>query len=240
VAKFFTTAYQNLWWKYFPPRSVDVWPSAELLEIFEGKKVVLTGPSEHIVGLGQGTHIEGFDLVARINFQWPIPLAYQQDLGKRMDILFHCANGDFNVGPLFNKDFKRTQAVFLENGPQFTRLMRKCRKLAIPCANFTRHYHQIAEKIGTYPNTGTTAIFTLLGLPIKELFVTGITSYQTHYYEGYLGSATQEENWVNGPPAKIWNHEFLPQLEFLKSLTLREPRFKPDSTLKALFISPVS
>ncbi len=85
--------------------------AAALASLVAGKRVALVGPSVSIAGGGAGAAIESFDLVVRTNFQWPVPAGLVADLGSRMDILYHCCNGDFPVADLFVPELARTRFV---------------------------------------------------------------------------------------------------------------------------------
>ena len=87
-------------------------------ELFRGMRVALVGPSRSIAGSGAGTAIEAFDLVVRMNHQWPVPVDLAADIGRRMDVLFHCCNGDYPVARFAIEAFGDTRIAFHEAGPE--------------------------------------------------------------------------------------------------------------------------
>ena len=58
---------------------------AYLEQLFSGKKIALIGPSRCIIGAHQGDEIEAYDLIVRLNHQWPIATFHEKDLGKPKD-----------------------------------------------------------------------------------------------------------------------------------------------------------
>ena len=99
-------------------------------------------------------------------------------------------------------------------------------------------YLRLREIIGSHPNTGTVAITSLLALPIAELYVTGITCFKSKYYQGYRADGANPDNWADGLPKKIWEHEFDPQIQYLKHLLAMDPRFKPDPFFRTVLEQP--
>ena len=100
--------------------------------LLKRKRVVLVGPSRSVVGSSQGRKLEAFDLVVRLNFQWPIPPALVVDVGERMDILYHCCNGDVPISRLFQRGFERTRFVCWQFGIDSHELQRYCATVAVP------------------------------------------------------------------------------------------------------------
>ena len=200
-----------------------------LLEFFKNKRVALVGPSKSIVGARLGEEIEGYDLVARMNHQWPIPLHLQADVGVRMDLLYHCCNPDFSVMRFSTPEFKETKLVFYEEGVQTSILKMICKESLVPSHDLSWKYRELEEALNTLPNTGIVAISHLLSLPISSLKLFGLTFFKGPYYDNYLGNGAKPENWAEGGvPKKIWKHQLdLQYAYFLKQL-LPDPRLAID------------
>lgn len=196
------------------------------------------GPAGEMEGSQAGKEIENFDLVARVNHGWPVPLELQRDLGHRMDLLFHCCNGDYPIQRLFAPEFIHTRAVFYERGLDAYFLKLKCKELNIPNTDITDIYSLLNNEIGSHPSTGLAAIYTLLQFPVKKLFVTGFTFFQTPYHLGYLGAAAVPGEFEKiQKSGKVSCHEVLPQISFFRSLLAADNRIVCDPVLKKVISS---
>ena len=202
---------------------------AYLEQLFSGKKIALIGPSRCIIGAHQGDEIEAYDLIVRLNHQWPIATFHEKDLGKRMDVLFHCCNPDFPVMRFACHGFKDTKIVFCEKGVQTALMSTICQDFAVPSIDITWQYTLINEQLNTKVNTGLAAIIYLLSLPISVLKLFGLTFFQEPYYEGYLGFGAQRQYWrVGAPPKQIWQHNIDVQFNYFLTNSCRDPRLLID------------
>jgi hypothetical protein len=202
---------------------------AFLSELLRNRCVALVGPSRSIVSSGFGGQIDGCDLVVRMNHQWPVPVELQADIGRRMDILYHCCNPDFPLERLFDAGFARAKCVCFERGMQAGKLLDCCGRLEIPALDVTAVYHQLRAELHTFPNTGLVALIHLLRFPLAELRLFGLTFYRDGYYEGYPGCGAGVEDWRAGKlPQRIWQHDLLPQYEYFLQLHDKELRLRID------------
>lgn len=203
--------------------------------LFTGKRVALVGPSQTLIGNAQGRLIDSFDLVVRINHQWPIPTELKADLGTRMDVLYHCCNGDYSVQRLFNAEFSNTKQVFFEKGLDAYFLKKECAKRKIPCSDITAFYADLVLKTRTYPNTGLVAIYHLLQLGISELYITGLTFFQKPYYAGYHGTTAAPETFEQiQKKGGYWRHSFAPQLRYFAQMAKNDSRIEMDPELNEI------
>jgi len=198
-------------------------------ELLRNKKIVVVGPASYLIGKNKGEFIDSFDLVVRINFQWPIKNYLSKDYGKRIDILYHCCNDDFPIELLFVKDFSNIKFVCLESGLSTKRLKQYCDNFKIPVLNVTKIYKGISYKICSCPTTGLVAISHLISLPLSELYVIGMTMQASPYYDGYLGkSANQEEQARINRGLPTWLHYPQKSIKYLFSLKMRYPKLLID------------
>jgi|GEM_PF-2342451 len=210
----------------------------EFYQLIKGKRVVIVGPGSHLIGSGQGGLIDRYDLVVRLNHMWPMDEGLHQDLGSKMDVLYHCANSDFDVRGLFTKEFKDTLFICHEIGIQTSQLLSSAHDFSIPTLNVTPTYLTLARICRTCPNTGTAAIYHLLGGDIRELYITGMTFFQEPYYPTYRGKGNQNRHWQNGKsPSQIGSHAIDRQNEFLAPLLRNDPRVRLDKKLKEILSS---
>ncbi len=204
-----------------------------LSELLNKKRIVLVGPSKSIVDSNQHDIIESFDLVVRMNFGWPVPKYLHSDMGKRLDILYHCCNPDRPIEKLFIPEFEKVKFVCWEKGVQSLKMKDYCDKHNIPSLDITPIYKNLTKKLNTFPNTGTVAIHHLLSFNIKELYITGISFFQEPYYSKYPGDGAIATNWKNNTaPKQIWQHLFEPQLTYFYHLLNKDKRIKVDLCLK--------
>jgi hypothetical protein len=190
------------------------------------------GPSQSIVGTEQGRAIDDRDLVVRINHQWPVPPARVPDVGARMDILYHCCNGDFPVARLFVPGFERTRFVCVEEGPDRVALEARCVAEGIPAMDVTALYLEWLQRLHSYPNTGFVAITHLLDQPIAQLYVAGFSFNRDPYYEGYPASGNRRDRWSEQTyPRRIWWHDADRQLDVFREMAARDSRIVVDQRL---------
>jgi len=211
-----------------------------LCELVRNKCIIVTGPADYVVGRGKADWIESYDLVVRINFQWPVPLHLATDLGSRMDLLYHCCNGDYPLENLFYDDFEKTRFVCVEQNILSLKLKNYCQRKEIPCLYVTEMVRQLSLSLGCPPSTGLTAIVHLLSLPVRELQVYGMTLWASTYYPGYQGDGALDKNWSDQKlPVKIWQHSPKRERKYLRRLLKENRRLHFDTeALKIMNINP--
>lgn len=198
-------------------------------EAAAGQRVVLTGPADYPVGAGQGQWVDGFDWVVRINFQWPLPESLVPDLGRRMDVLYHCCNGDYPVDRLFVAGFEQTRFVCMEHQAHSLRLKHRCHTMGVPCLYTTDTITRLTRALGHPPSTGLTAIEHLLSLPIRELQLYGITLWHAPYYSGYTADGARNATRPRyGRPARVWRHAPRMERTYLLERAARDARLRID------------
>lgn len=201
----------------------------QLCDLVRGKDVVLIGPSAYTTGSKRADWIESFDLVARINFQWPVVEDRRADLGSRMDLLFHCCNGDYPVDSLFCGDFKKIKFVCLEQNIASLQVRKYCDAHNVPNLYFNPTLKNLSLALRGLPSTGLTALVSLLRLPLKELHVYGMTFWADAYYSGYQGDGALQGHWQGkDKPEKIWQHEPAIERRHLQLLIKQNPHLKVD------------
>src|SRR6185369_15311983 len=129
--------------------------NAAFAALVGNKRLVLVGPSISSVGSNRGAAIEACDVVVRMNFQWPIPAALGADVGARMDVLYHCCNGDFPVADLFVPGFAQTRFVCWQSNAESFWLEAHCLENGIPSLDVSSVYVELENLLRTPPFTGT-------------------------------------------------------------------------------------
>ena len=202
--------------------------NAAFAALVGNKRLVLVGPSISSVGSDRGAAIEACDVVVRMNFQWPIPAALVADVGARMDVLYHCCNGDFPVADLFVPGFAQTRFVCWQSNAESFWLEAHCLENGIPSLDVSSVYVQLENLLRTPPFTGTVAIEHLRRFPIAELHLTGISFGAEPYYGGYKGHG------ASASPAVKVVHAVEPQLRYFREVIARDPRLHLDPALERL------
>lgn len=225
----------NLFPVQLDPDSLHLSSQDRYSELLNGKRVALVGPSASIVGQCLGDKIDNYDFVVRMNFQWPISEKLTVDVGSRMDILYHCCNGDYPIGEILNEEFTKTKFVCYERNLDARVLRRFCDQKEIPSLDVTEEYVNLGKELGCIVNTGTVAITHLLKFNISELFIAGVSFYQENYYEGYKGHGADKKNWEKESIlVGIHGHLFAPQLNYCRDKILSDYRISMDSKLREI------
>ena len=64
----------------------------KVFSMFEGKSVALIGPAQNLIGTSRGNYIDSFDIICRVQNGFIIDPEYEQDYGKRCDVMFNTCN----------------------------------------------------------------------------------------------------------------------------------------------------
>ena len=207
-------------------------------DLMRGRRVAIVGPADTLVGRGQGTLIDSYDIVVRINGLWPVRPTLVQDYGSRTDVLYHCCNGEAPIANLRVRGFETLQFVWYEINAESPMLVELCRDRRVPVCCYDESRKALMRRLRTRPNTGTLAITHLLTTELAELHVTGFSFYSTRYYEGYLGTGAHWKYWLwRRPRSRIGTHKFPQQRRHFRMTYEADPRLTVDPILKELMKS---
>ena len=78
-----------------------------LNNLLDGKRIVIVGPSPHLVDQNIGSTIDDYDVVCRVNDIIPVS-ELRKDYGKRTDILFHNCSTDGMPGLIEKIEHNKT------------------------------------------------------------------------------------------------------------------------------------
>ena len=211
----------------------DYKQNKDLAKLINGKTVAYVCSSPHLEHEQTGDYIDSFDIVARVNQNFPIPKHKYENLGKRTDIQVNCCNSIKRKALTDNIDFIKTNKFilcpmikvwewniaenFLEN-------------LGLPYDNICDGYlFKAFKEVGTICNTGLAGIIALLNYDIK-LYVTGMTFFNMNtfgdiYYEEYHDHQASYGNFNQTPkkqpiPAELRMdiHNQDKQIEFFRRI----------------------
>lgn len=219
----------------------------DLNRVLKDKTVAIVGAANSTQGTGKGDYIDSHDFVIRIN-KAPTVLEsgnYRQDIGSRIDILFHSffESGDFGGGVLDIALYDRLGVRYLVN-PQPGFL-----GLRVTLNFYKKYLHRmnvhilrsssIAETLTAFgslrPTTGFLALAHLLECECKQVYITGFTFFRTPYTAGYrqtLADVGQLRNTMSRMKIHDPDLEFR---EFIKALSKGRPsKVVLDPVLSAL------
>ena len=236
--------------------------SFHFLEWLAGKRVILVGPANYLVGQNKGKEIDEYDVVVRMNLSCPVPEELKQDIGSRTDVLYHILIRDRHLRlkpDVFKQHTEKEIKRWKRDGVKWVVLKNNLATLKKGQAdveqfalsikgivNWTNvsgyQYRKLSAQVRRGPNMGTIAIYHMLLSRLKELAVVGCDFHQTPYYTGYGGMDEEQVKMGVGGPA-CWGlsnqtrriHPINGQLDYLKT-QLPDKRFKPDKTLRNIIL----
>jgi len=213
------------------------------------KSVCIVGPSPSLEGSKQGSFIDSFDIVVRVNRGFPITFG-GDDVGSRTNILYHCLNTDEYSGGKVHYDKLYEDNVILscpypKNVYPFHLDILKFEEQNQEKIRYhyidTDFYLKCADLIGTRPNSGICAILDLLCFDIKSLYITGFTFFKDGWRKSYkdtkevFGKEKGEtilSEWLdsnfNG------NHFQKPQEDLVREIYIKDDRVDIDDTMKQI------
>ena len=220
-------------------------------DFLKDKKVIIVGPSPSLEGKGLGDFIDSYDIVVRINKSFPIEKELQIDLGSRTDIHSHCLCTKLDCGgPVFYKEMKDQNVFVLCSYPKYVNSFHRDviqfendnKKWQLPFHIIdTEYYMDIAEMIGTRPNSGTLTILDILAYDVKELYITGFTWFRDGWRKSYkdyteifgLEKGTiKKEKELSGEFGGT--HLQKPQEDLVREIYLNDSRVKIDDVMKEI------
>jgi hypothetical protein len=223
------------------PRPSAAHSDREYARFLRSKRIALVGPAPTMAGSAQGSSIDGYDVVVRLNHALPIPQPLEADLGRRTDVLYH------NLG--FTAPGKTPLPDFLASLPPSLRwicsshpyirwldgkiaqvdgFLSALGDRALFRTVDPRHYLWLYRRLGSQPNAGVSAIQDLRRFDLRELYVTGFTFYSgpVAYYPGYRGRG--------------WNPQFHrqdSQLATVRRWVARDNRIRCDAPLHQILFN---
>jgi hypothetical protein len=221
------------------PRHLSV-PKISFEDFIYNKRIILVGPSNHVLDSPNGEWIEKFDIIIRLNKSLPIKPELYPFIGRRTDILYNNLNitdypgeNKIDINMFLNSGVKHIVSPYPPIDPFTLDILNfiKYNKGIIPFRHIDlNYYRKIENKLGTRPNTGISAIADILNFNFKELYITGISFFKKNYYKQYRNLSKIEL--LNTANNSI--HTQKPQKLFLRSLYLNDERIKIDNLLKGI------
>ena len=201
----------------------------------KGKSVCIIGAASSLLDNEQAEAINSYDIVARVNWGWPISDKVASYTGSRCDVLYM---GDGTLtGWLKNPEyFNRADMDWIVavrctvGGEKHLAFTKQLNGVAFRITG--RPYEKIIKRIiGTLPNSGHLAITDLLSTGLRELYVTGFDFYSSGVYEGYGSNDKSRPTVPNGVGPR---HDQRKHLAAFRRLCELDKRIKVDGTLRGM------
>lgn len=191
-------------------------------KVFSGKRVAVIGAANTPFEEGNGTYIDDFDLVVRVNKA--VHVMKSEDapfLGKKTDVLFHSfyENEYSGGGPIDRELFSTRGVKYLVNPYRnlkgfIVHLNFYKRHLAAEKTFFldSPNYRLLDKEMNSWtPTVGMASLSSILNSNCAEVFITGFTFFKTPYALGYRDHLrSSEENSAHIKKQGLHN----PDLEF--------------------------
>lgn len=208
----------------------------EFEKFVSGKSVVIVGPASTLKGQGMGPLIDSHDVVVRLNHSWPLPQGYSDDIGSRVDVIYH--NMNFRKQRMSRKEIVRMHrdgvkwmvSTHPASEARFRHRLRRFRKLNRGLLRFRALPGSLKRRMQRrvrHPNAGLMAIEDLLSYPVKSVYVTGFSFYTT----GYLAYPNYRPGYAK---KAVRHHDQNQNKSYFCRLLARDPRLSVDPWIESL------
>lgn len=197
-------------------------------ERFAGRRVIVIGPAETLADDLEGTVVDGFDVVVRLNNGLSLADTRPDLFGRRTDILVHNLRetGPRNAGEIpasLLTDKGVSMLVYPHWRRSADRRAYRAKRTALKRAGGPplsilppEIMREIRADLGNRaPTVGISAILFFLATPASELAIHGFTFFETRYASGYndaIRSGAEARAWVDARGA----HEPLSEKRLLR------------------------
>ena len=213
----------------------------EYEQYLSGKRVCLVGPAPSVkeVQPAQGSQIDCYDVVVRINKSLPVPESLKEFAGSKTNVLYNCVDQQEDSGGRLDIPFLQKEIDWLvspyPSKPPFSGNIRNFVNMNRDRVNFTTFdydkYNDLELKIKTRPNSGVLAILDLLSCDISELYITGITFFRGGYVKEYRNQTEEEALRLM---ASGGNHHIEPQVDYMRGILSNDERIRMDDILEEI------
>ena len=210
--------------------------------LFKQKRVVIVGPAESTLLNKNGSIIDSYDIIVRVNRGIEPISEYSEYIGTRTDVLYNCMLERPDNGGIINVNELQKNKVAIViyhpevsfsgvayNKPPSTAIkpIKKLKDANIEnCMIDYNFYNSISDKVKCRPNTGYIAIHHILSFDIKELYITGFTFYMDNFMAGYKEHLDNDKFTKKCFHSRRHNQENM--FQHLKKCKFNDPRIKTD------------
>lgn len=221
----------------------------EMCNFFSGKRVALvgSGPSSTLNPVGL---VDSYDLVVRIQNYKLVNDALSGGTGLRTDVHYSFYGKSMRIGqkslkehgvrlcissrPCKNGLIKSSwhvshglaNMINFEWIYEYRRHFWFCDTYVPDSSEFLTQFNLLGRHI---PSTGFSAIWTLMQLPIRELFLTGFDFFSSRLHN-------VNEKWVGNDPKDPIGHDYARELSWLRDTMLVKRFVRPDAVLLQLLV----
>lgn len=203
----------------------------KLYNLISDKRVVLVGPSGHLVGKGIGSVINSCDVVCRVNDI--LPFGYEIDYGDRTDVVFYnCSSRSLKWFEEKTDRYKDINKIKLVVCPTIKADHAWKDSVVSNFESINKYnldflwigkdkYDEYSRLVGVEPNAGIISMMMLLECFPRELFITGFSffaegvKYDQVYYSDHVEAKFRESDY------NPWlGHQMPPQIKFFREVVL--------------------
>lgn len=174
---------------------------SDYAEFLKNKRLALVSTAGSMVNSKNGSKIDSYDIVIRINRA--IPLHNTEDYGTRTDVLYNCLDNDPNAGGIINGHLWKQHGVRYVKCPfpvteYFVRPERSNQlQQILPVAYSEKDYYEKFKSTqnGFRPNTGTATLIDLLQYDFKTLNLFGFDFFRTLYDKKYTTRCNNRQDY---------------------------------------------
>ncbi|MAP55894.1 MAG: hypothetical protein CL605_13425 [Altibacter sp.] len=157
----------------------------------ENKRVAIVGPSQSAFFNENGSYIDSFDVIVRINRGMELLPGRESFIGSRTDILYNSLDFDIISGGTLRGVNDQVKFICCpysveEHTYRDAFVAPIFDKFNIRFIN-TDVYNKVKSDTNSRINSGFGAIVDLLQHDIQQLFITGIDFYRSFYHKSYCG-----------------------------------------------------
>jgi len=208
----------------------------------KGKRVILVGPSCHLKNSKQGEFIDSYDIVVRMNLGYRILPNLIVDMGKKVDILYTTVGNFYIKNKYFTRDIMKELSFFLKwmcvtscpvHRISFGKLQKMNKKINIPIRNIhKKDYKKLIKKTIRKPTCGMVSIIDLLRYDISELYITGLTFYDTKVIDKrVIYYSTYRNDNMKYSKRPFHGHNLNGEIKIFKKMKKTDKRIKCDDIL---------
>ena len=180
---------------------------------FRGRRTIVVGPADSALDYMDGSRIDGFDIVVRINSSQRLLPQHGSSIGFRTDVLAHslCEDGPRGTGKIDVRLLAQQQTKLLRcplpNADRWVphlRLRGRLRQVNWSGLGWDpvevrltrpRRYGELSALLGgRAPTAGLATLDYLIGARCSELHVTGFTFFKSAYLRGYKPGVDSRED----------------------------------------------
>lgn len=213
-----------------------------------GKKVVLVGPAWHTKGTLQKKLIYSYDIIVRMNFSFNvIEPKIRKDIGNEINVWYSSLAEHFFLNKRMTysslKGMRKRGLKWIANAyvhhRQGEQDLKEINKKPIPLHRVDKAYFKLLQlEVGPKVSVGLITIYDLLQFDIKELYITGMSFYDTSvigkrktFYTGYHGSYGYKDELQYIDIDKD-NHDFKKELKVFSRWYKSDDRVSCDEVLE--------